>query len=57
MVQPPREATSKKGLRASKISYSPFGITMSFQFADHRQEMHHARTAVTLRSLRTTGAT
>jgi hypothetical protein len=24
--------TSKKGLRASKISYSPFGITMSFQF-------------------------
>src|SRR2546425_4391007 len=31
--------TSKKGLRASKISYSPFGITISFQFADHRQEM------------------
>src|SRR5437879_9668588 len=31
--------TSKKGLRASKISYSPFGITTSFQFTYHRQEM------------------
>src|SRR5271166_7068148 len=31
--------TSKKGLRASNISYSPFGITISFQFTDHRQEM------------------
>jgi hypothetical protein len=31
--------TSKKGLRDSKISYSPFGITISFQFTDHRQEM------------------
>jgi hypothetical protein len=44
-------------LRASKISYSPFGITMSFQFTDHRQEMRHARTGVTLSSLRTIGAT